>query len=129
MTTLLMKALNNYVSAAGLLASMQALATAEAFGIAADRFTSVINGSTGRNNTTEQKIMPFIASRQYNSGFSLRLMAKDVNIASELMQSAGFGTPITPALTSYLAAALEKLGKDADHTKLFEMVNPVDKSE
>ena len=38
-----MKALNNYVSAAGLLASMQALATAESFGISADKFTSVIN--------------------------------------------------------------------------------------
>ena len=93
-----MKALNNYVSAAGLLASMQALATAESFGITAEKFTSVINGSTGRNNTTEVKMMPFIASRRYDSGFFLRLMAKDVTIASELMTNAGFDAPITPAL-------------------------------
>src|SRR6056300_927062 len=119
-----MKALNNYVSAAGLLASMQALATAESFGINADKFTSVINGSTGRNNTTEVKMMPFIASRRYDSGFFLRLMAKDVTIASELMTNAGFDAPITPALNSYLAAALETLGHDADHTGLYEMVNP-----
>ena len=121
------KALNNYVSAAGLLASMQALATAESFGITAEKFTSVINGSTGRNNTTEVKMMPFIASRRYNSGFFLRLMAKDVNIASELMTNAGFEAPITPALNSYLAAALETLGHDADHTGLYEMVNPTSK--
>ena len=118
------KALNNYVSAAGLLASMQALATAESFGITAEKFTSVINGSTGRNNTTEVKMMPFIASRRYNSGFLLRLMAKDVSIASELMRDAGFEAPITPALNSYLAAALETLGHDADHTELYEMLNP-----
>ena len=122
-----MKALNNYVSAAGLLASMQALATAESFGISAEKFTSVINGSTGRNNTTEVKMMPFIASRRYHSGFLLRLMAKDVTIASELMTNAGFGASITPALNSYLAAALETLGHDADHTGLYEMVNPVTK--
>ena len=119
-----MKALNNYVSAAGLLASMQALATAESFGITAEKFTSVINGSTGRNNTTEVKMLPFIASRRYDSGFFLRLMAKDVTIASELITSAGFDAPITPALNSYLATALEILGHDADHTGLYEMVNP-----
>ena len=119
-----MKALNNYVSAAGLLASMQALATAESFGITAEKFTSVINGSTGRNNTTEVKMLPFIASRRYDSGFFLRLMAKDVTIASELMTNAGFDAPITPALNSYLATALETLGHDADHTRLYEMVNP-----
>ena len=122
-----MKALNNYVSAAGLLASMQALATAESFGISAEKFTSVINESTGRNNTTEVKMMPFIASRRYDSGFYLRLMAKDVTIASELMTNAGFEAPITSALTSYLASAQKKLGHDADHTKLYELVHPTPK--
>ena len=122
-----MKALNNYVSAAGLLASMQALATAGSFGICADKFTSVINGSTGRNNTTEVKMMPFIASRRYDSGFFLRLMAKDVTIASELINNAGFDAPITPALNRYLAAALDELGQDTDHTGLYEMVNPAAK--
>ena len=122
-----MKALNNYVSAAGLLASMQALATAESFGISADKFTSVINGSTGRNNTTEVKMMSFIASRRYDSGFFLRLMAKDVTIASELINNAGFDAPITPALNLYLAAALDELGQDADHTGLYEIVNPAAK--
>ena len=122
-----MKALNNYVSAAGLLASMQALATAETFGITAEKFTSVINESTGRNNTTEVKMMSFIASRRYDSGFFLRLMAKDVTIASELITNAGFEAPITPALDDYLAAALETLGHDTDHTGLYEMVNPMPK--
>jgi 3-hydroxyisobutyrate dehydrogenase len=106
---------------------MQALATAESFGINADKFTSVINGSTGRNNTTEVKMMPFIASRRYDSGFFLRLMAKDVTIASELISNAGFDAPITPALNRYLAAALDELGPDADHTGLYEMVNPAAK--
>ena len=120
-----MKALNNYVSAAGLLASMQALATAELFGIAPETFTKVINGSTGRNNTTEVKLEPFIISRRYDSGFFLRLMAKDVGIASSLIKNAGFDAPITTALNEYLKSAVDHLGEDADHTGLYEMVNPV----
>ena len=119
-----MKALNNYVSAAGLLASMQALATAQSVGIHPETFAKVINGSTGRNNTTEMKLEPFIMSRSYASGFSLQLMAKDVGIASELITNAGFGAPTTGALNNYLMSAVEKLDEDIDHTGLYEMVNP-----
>ena len=119
-----MKALNNYVSAAGLLASMQALATAQYFGISPEIFTTVINGATGRNNTTEVKLTPFIISRNYNSGFSLNLMAKDVAIASELITKAGFDAPTTNALNDYLAKAVNTLKADSDHTGLYEMVNP-----
>ena len=119
-----MKALNNYVSAAGLLASMQALATAQSLGIHPKTFTEVINGSTGRNNTTEVKLEPFIISRRYTSGFSLQLMAKDVGIASELITSAGFDAPTTEALNDYLMTAVETLNADIDHTALYEMVNP-----
>ena len=119
-----MKALNNYVSAAGLLARMQALATAQSFGIQPETFAKVINGSTGRNNTTEVKLEPFIVSRSYASGFSLQLMAKDVNIASELITNAGFNAPTTSALNNYLMTAVETLDADIDHTGLYEMVNP-----
>ena len=119
-----MKALNNYVSAAGLLASMQALATAQSVGIHPETFAKVINGSTGRNNTTEVKLEPFIISRTYTSGFSLQLMAKDVGIASELITNAGFGAPTTGALNNYLINAVEELGEDIDHTGLYEMINP-----
>ncbi len=119
-----MKALNNYVSAAGLLASMQALATAKSVGIHPKTFAKVINGSTGRNNTTEAKLEQFIISRSYVSGFSLQLMAKDVGIASELIKNAGFDAPTTSALNDYLISAVETLGGDIDHTGLYEMVNP-----
>ena len=119
-----MKALNNYVSAAGLAASMQALATAQQFGISPDNFVDVINGATGRNNTTEVKMRPFIIPRDYVSGFALKLMAKDVGIASDLMIRNGLDTAITPALNSLLADALETLGEDADHTALYEAIFP-----
>ena len=42
------KALNNYVSAAGLIASFEALATARSFGIEPDNFLKIINGATGK---------------------------------------------------------------------------------
>jgi 3-hydroxyisobutyrate dehydrogenase-like beta-hydroxyacid dehydrogenase len=51
-------------------------------------------------------------------------MAKDVGIASALIKNAGFDAPITSALNEYLENAVDHLGSDADHTGLYEMVNP-----
>ena len=117
-----MKALNNYVSAAGLLASFQALATAETAGILPETFVKIINGSTGRNNTTEVKLEKFVLNHSFNSGFALQLMAKDVTIASQLIEAAGYDVEATPALVSCLNAASDSLGLHADHTELYKYV-------
>jgi 3-hydroxyisobutyrate dehydrogenase len=87
-----MKALNNYVSAAGLLAACEALKVGEDFGIAPDKIVAVLNASTGKNNSTENKLMQFIDSGAFNSGFALALMKKDINIATDLAQSLGSKT-------------------------------------
>ena len=114
-----MKALNNYVSAAGLIASFEALATARQLGIEPARFLEVINRSTGRNNTTEVKLERFVLSEQFDSGFALALMAKDVAIANSLMQAAKFDGPVTEAVLQQLRDGLADLGTEADHTALF----------
>ena len=119
-----MKALNNYVSASGLLASMQALATAEAYGIKANDFIEVINSSTGKNNSTQVKFLPFVIPRKYDSGFSLSLMTKDVEIASSIIKAANFSTPLSNVLPEYLTEALKNLKEGVDHTALYEEINP-----
>ena len=114
-----MKALNNYVSAAGLVTSFQALATAQKFGITPENFQTIINASTGRNNTTEVKIDKFVLTQAFNSGFALNLMAKDVAIASDIIAENGYMLPLTGDLADYLKEALEALGGDPDHTEIY----------
>ncbi len=114
-----MKALNNYVSAAGLVSSFQALATAKQFGIAPSEFLKVINSSTGRNNTTEVKIDKFVLTEAYNSGFALQLMTKDVSIASDIITQNGYSLPLTDDLVTYLKEALHHLGESPDHTEIY----------
>ena len=57
-----MKSLNNYVSAAGLISSFEALNTKK-YGINSENFIDIINGSTGKNNTTEVKLKKFVVSQ------------------------------------------------------------------
>ena len=56
-----MKALNNLVSAAGLLAAAEALVIGRRFGLDPVRMLEVLNASTGRNYATEQKLAQFDA--------------------------------------------------------------------
>src|SRR5215470_959043 len=55
-----MKALNNYVSSAGLIATVEALLIGRKFGLDPALMTDILNVSSGKNNTTELKLKQFI---------------------------------------------------------------------
>lgn len=116
------KALNNYVSAAGLIASFEALATARSFGIEPDNFLKIINGATGKNNTTEVKLDKFVISEKFNSGFALDLMIKDVSIADSLIKDLSADKPLSENVSNYLSKSLAELGKNSDHTEVYKVL-------
>ena len=116
------KALNNYVSAAGLIASFEALATARSFGIKPENFLKIINGATGKNNTTEVKLDKFVVSEQFNSGFALDLMVKDVSIADSLIKDLSSENPLSNDVYNYLSESLKLLGDNPDHTEVYKVI-------
>ncbi len=117
------KALNNYVSAAGLIATCEALVVAEKFGLDAKTVVGVINASTGRNNTTENKAERYLIPRSYTSGFALALMEKDVGMARSLAADLGIEPQELGFVSDYLARALAALGKSADHTAVMQIAS------
>lgn len=114
-----MKALNNYVSAAGLVAAVEALHVGARFGLDPDVMVDVLNGSTGRNNTTEVKVRPFMLSGRFDSGFALRLMAKDLGIAIGLAEAIGEPMRLGEDVLRIWRDAAQALPADADHTEMF----------
>jgi 3-hydroxyisobutyrate dehydrogenase len=119
-----MKALNNYVSAAGLVATVEALHAGRRFGLDPAVMTDVLNGSTGRNNTTENKVKPFMISGRYDSGFSLALMAKDLGIAMTLAQEVGLPMRLGDLVRTLWDEAAGELGTAADHTEMHRWLTP-----
>jgi 3-hydroxyisobutyrate dehydrogenase len=113
-----MKALNNYVSAAGLLAACEALRVGETFGLDPAQMVDILNASTGRNNSTEVKLKPFVLSGSFASGFALGLMAKDLRTADGLARHLGVGAPLSAATSGIWTEAEAALGRDADHTEI-----------
>ena len=113
-----MKALNNYVSAAGLVAAVEALAVGGRFGLDPNVIVDVLNASSGRNNTTENKLKQFVIPETFNSGFSLALMAKDIRIADELAHQLGVPAPLADEIARMWSSAESKASVGADHTEI-----------
>ncbi|MPZ09518.1 MAG: NAD-binding protein [Kiloniellaceae bacterium] len=114
-----MKALNNYVSAAGLVAAAEAVIVGTHFGLDPLVVVEVLNASTGRNNSTENKLKQQVLSGDFAAGFALRLMAKDLHTAAEIARHLGVAAPLADACEALWAKADGMLGPGADHTEIF----------
>lgn len=115
-----MKALNNYVSAAGLVATAEALVVGRKFGLDGHVMTKVLNASTGKNNTTENKAERYMLNHAFNSGFAMALMDKDVGMASRLASELGIDAAELKFVSGLLNKVLAELGSDADHTAVYD---------
>ena len=112
-----MKALNNLVSAAGLLVSVEALLIGKRFGLDPAVMVDVLNASTGMNNSTQKKLKPFVLSRRFDSGFGLELMVKDLSIALGIARDGGIAAPLS-SMTRELWAAAQAMQVGTDHTEI-----------
>ncbi|WP_237214609.1 NAD(P)-dependent oxidoreductase [Falsiroseomonas oryziterrae] len=111
-----MKALNNLVSAAGFLASVEALMIGRRFGLDPATMVDVLNASTGMNNSTQKKLKQFVLSRGFDSGFGLDLMVKDLGIALGVGRETATPAPLSAQVRELWAAAAGALGPGQDHT-------------
>jgi 3-hydroxyisobutyrate dehydrogenase len=116
------KALNNLLSATHLLATCEAIATARRFGLEVDKVLDIVNGSSGRSWSSEFKWPTFIVPETYDSGFSLRLMVKDVRIAVDLMTANRDERALAESTLAAWSRAAQALPEDADHTDIARWV-------
>jgi 3-hydroxyisobutyrate dehydrogenase len=113
-----MKALNNYVSSAGLIAVVEALLIGRKFGLDPALMADILNASSGKNNTTEGKLKQYIISETFADGFPLRLMAKDVRTADDMAHALGIATPLADLCAQLWGDAARALGEKANHTEV-----------
>jgi len=95
------KAINNMVSATTMAVTSEALTLAVKSGVDVETALAVLNSGTGRSWSSEYKFPTFVVNHAFNSGFSIGLMCKDVDIALNLGQKEG--VPL------FVAAAAQQL--------------------
>jgi 3-hydroxyisobutyrate dehydrogenase len=110
------KALNNYCSAANFRALSEAVSMGEKFGLDPAMIVEIINVSSGRSLSSEGAFKNQVLPGKYAAGFALGLLTKDVKIASDLAGELGISAPVCAVTFNALANAREALGYSADFT-------------
>lgn len=119
----LLKAINNFLSATHLLASCEAIQLLEHFEVEPKTAIHVFNKSTGRSGSTEYKFPSFILPESFDSGFSLELLRKDLEMAKYLFTNAEAATKLPQLIFDRFDDASQVLDKDADHTEIYQYVS------
>jgi 3-hydroxyisobutyrate dehydrogenase len=112
------KALNNLMSAAHLLASSEALIAGRRFGLDPAVMLEIINGASGRSGSTENKWPNYILTEKYDAGFPMRLMVKDLKLALSIEHATGVPSAASETVVATWEAALANLPPDSDHTAI-----------
>jgi 3-hydroxyisobutyrate dehydrogenase len=112
-----MKALNNFVAAAGFAACAEALIAGERFGLDPGRMVEILNVSTGRNFHTDMTLREHVIGGKFATGFSLGLLAKDVKIAADLTRDLNFDAPLVRLVSARLDQARDALGYASDNSE------------
>jgi 3-hydroxyisobutyrate dehydrogenase len=111
------KSINNILNVSHLCLAAEALSALEEYGIEKKVALEVINKSSGRSLSTQERIPIHILEKNYNYGFALGLMNKDVQLALKLIKN-----PIMfNNISSLLKESLNKYGENADYTEIAKL--------
>jgi 3-hydroxyisobutyrate dehydrogenase len=116
------KALNNYVSAAGMIAACEAVVAGKRFGLEPAVIVDILNASSGMNNTTKNKFKQHMLSGTYGAGFFTGLMAKDVRTALEVVKTTNTSSLLAEPCTDIWNKMEQDLGFTSDHTEMYRYV-------
>ena len=117
-----LKALNNFINASILNTYLEAITTAVKFGIKKNFLINAIDqATTGKNHPYFKKIKDGILMKKYNSGFTLSLLTKDVQIANNLIKKYVKNATVSSNILKLLKKSKNKLGKNSDQLKLYKM--------
>ncbi|HXW97413.1 MAG TPA: NAD(P)-dependent oxidoreductase [Gemmatimonadales bacterium] len=110
-----LKAINNALLAANILAFGEGFAGLAKAGIPVRQALDVLNASSGRSFVTEGLVPERVLTGAFPNTFRLALLEKDVRIAVRFLESQGVASPLLHLVAESFRAARSALGEDADY--------------
>lgn len=117
-----MKAVNNALLAANILAVGEGLAALVKAGVPAQTAVEVLNASSGRSFVTEVLVPERVLSGRWPQTFRLALLDKDVKIARDFLREAGVDGPLLDRAGELLTRSRAALGETADHLEVIRLI-------
>ena len=116
------KAMNQALLAIHIWSAGEALVELAKLGVDASVALEVINGSSGRSNTSENLFPERVIGRKFPRTFKLALLDKDVGIAEEIAQANGIDAPFIELAAKMFRKAHGILGEEADHVEAVRVI-------
>ena len=116
------KAMNQALLAVHIWSGGEALATLAKLGVSASVALDVINGSSGRSNTSENLFPERVIGRAFPRTFKLALLDKDIGIAAGISAENHVPTPLINLAAALISEAHDTLGEEADHVEAVRVI-------
>lgn len=116
------KAMNQALLAVHIWSAGEALAALAKLGVSAETALEVINGSSGRSNSSENLFPERVIGRKYPRTFKLALLDKDVGIAADIAAQADLSLPMIELAAEVFNSAHAELGEEADHVEAVKAI-------
>lgn len=116
------KLLNNYLSNIALMATSEAVILGDAAGLDRQTLVDVFSVSSGRNSANEDKIPNHVLTGDYDMGFKLGLMEKDMRLLSEFAGDQQIPMLLGHVTRDIAGYAKTKKGYDGDMTRMYDFL-------
>jgi 3-hydroxyisobutyrate dehydrogenase-like beta-hydroxyacid dehydrogenase len=117
-----MKLCNNFLSAAAMAATSEAMVLGVKAGLDPRIMLDVINAGSGRSTATEDKFPKRVLPGTFDLGFTSALMTKDVGLALSEAKALGVPMDVAEAVMRALKLACEEVGADKDVTTIVQPI-------
>lgn len=116
------KIINNMLTGVHLLAASEAVRAAKASGVDPEKLVEALNGGSGRNSATLTNYPTWIFNDTFDSGFTMKLMRKDVRLAMALLDGVHANAPIAQEAGRLWAASEASIGDAEDFNRIVQFI-------
>ena len=115
------KIANNLLCAAHLAIAGEVTRMAEQAGVPTDRLLKGINAGSGRSFVTEHNFPTWVTSGAFDSGFTMKLMRKDVGLSQDLIAALGIDLPLSRKVAELWSDSARTIADDEDFNRIVEL--------
>lgn len=115
------KIINNLLCAAHLLTAAEAMRIAREAKVDPVRLFEGINAGSGRSGVTQVNLPTWILNGAFDSGFTMKLMRKDVRLARQLVGELGLALPIAEEAARLWADSADTINDSEDFNRIVEL--------
>ena len=115
------KIANNLLCAAHLAIAGEVTRMAEQAGVPTERLLKGINAGSGRSFVTEHNFPTWVTSGAFDSGFTMKLMRKDVGLSQDLIAALGIDLPLSRKVAELWSDSARTIADDEDFNRIVEL--------